>query len=273
LPFNLLIIWRLEMRRAGTASPESAPSGTADIRQHDRGPKNAQSVKHKVKSAVTAAIATVATAAGVFGPHLGASPNLDIYGGCGLNGVATTSDQVKANPLKNRYSFPGSTDIDSKVDLAVMLKSVKGQLDESKAAEIEGYITEVKPGGIESCNCGATDPTFMDTHIYVNLTPKPDKKSAVIVEVTPRIRQLMLGRADWSSHNLANILPVGTKVRITGWLFYDEEHENAAENIKVRPHNWRGTCWELHPVTGIEMENAEQESVTGPAPGESKPGP
>jgi hypothetical protein len=259
------------MRRGRSTTPESAPAGEPESGHH--APKNTQNARHKVKTAITVAVATVATAVGVFGPHLNATPNLDVFAGCGLNGAVTTSEQARANPLKNRYSFPESKDIDTKVDLPTMLKSVMGQLSESKAAEIEGFITEVKPGGVESCNCGATDPTNMDTHIYVNLSPTPDKKHAVIVEVTPRIRQLMSGTADWSTNTLKKLLKVGTKVRITGWLFYDKEHENASENIKVRPHNWRGTCWELHPVTAIEMENAEQESDQGSGTGGSGPNP
>ncbi len=239
------------------AQPQGQPSQSAGKKQ---------SKKHTVKSVLTAAAAAIVTGAGVFGPHLSSTPNMDVFAGCGLAGIVTTAQQAKLNPLKNRYSFPTPADIAANVDLATMLKSTGGQLDDSKAAQIEGFITEVKPGGIESCNCGATDPINMDTHIYVNETPGGDKKHAIIVEVTPRLRQLMAGKADWSTPTLIKLLKPGTKVRITGWLFYDAEHENAAQNIKDRPHNWRGSCWELHPVTGIEMENAEQ------TPGLSPPG-
>jgi hypothetical protein len=254
------------MRSHSTTNPPAGkpPPGVNVEPSANPGPGKKQRKKHTVKTVLTAAAAAAVTAVGVFGPHLSSTPNMDVFAGCGLTGIVTTAQQAKLNPLKNRYTFPTTEDIVPKVDLALMLKSTKGQLDDSKAAEIEGFITEVRAGGIESCNCGATDPINMDTHIYVNETPDGDKKHAVIVEITPRMRKLMEGKADWSTKSLVKLLKPGTKVRLTGWLFYDSEHENAAQNIKDRPHNWRGTCWELHPVTGIEMENAEQPSVPSP---------
>ena len=89
--------------------------------------------------------------------------------------------------------------------------------------------------------------------IYVNATATKDERHAVIVEVTPRVRYLRQQQGvDWSTETLAREY-TGKHVRITGWLFYDAEHENAAENIESRPNNWRGTCWEIHPVTAIDL--------------------
>ena len=243
-----------------SASASSTPNGNAGTGIP------ASTFLNKVKMGLAAAVATAAVAVGVFGPHLNTTPDLNSVNGCGLGGKATNAMQTASNPLKNRFSFPSTQDIDTQVNLDIMLKKTKGGLDDHKAASVEGYITKVKEGGVESCNCGATLHPFMDTHIYVNKTPLFDAKNAVIVEVTPRLRQEMQGTADWSTASLIKLLPPGTKARITGWLFYDAEHENAAENIQSRPHNWRGTCWEIHPVTGIEMENDEQDApVTAPA--------
>ena len=207
---------------------------------------------------ISAAVATIVTAVAVFAPHIGADAKLDTFHGCTLSGRATNNVQTRLNPLKNRHAFPKAEEV-LELTLDKLLNSKKMDLDDGKAAQIEGFITRVKKGGVESCNCGTTDPVYMDTHIYVNKTAIFDAKTAVIVEVTPRLREEMRDTADWSTDTLIKLLPEGTKAKITGWLFYDEEHENAAANIdRTRLHNWRGTCWELHPVTSIEVEDAEQ---------------
>jgi len=112
----------------------------------------------------------------------------------------------------------------------------------------------VKPGGLESVNCHAKSLARRDTHIEVALSMKATGKQAVVVEVTPYWRAKMKAQGvDWSTHRLEKTLR-GHRVQFTGWLFLDAEHENAAET--TRPggaHDWRGTAWEIHPVTGIKV--------------------
>ncbi len=44
------------------------------------------------------------------------------------------------------------------------------------------------------------------------------------------------------------------KVRVTGWMFFDSDHNTEAENTNPGgPKNWRATSWEVHPVTGFEV--------------------
>lgn len=71
---------------------------------------------------------------------------------------------------------------------------------------LEGYVIDVKPGGVETCNCRTTDTLFRDTHI--ELTPsktdpgarKDGKYRRVIVEVTPRFRLLEAQKGvDWTT--------------------------------------------------------------------------
>jgi hypothetical protein len=58
---------------------------------------------------------------------------------------------------------------------------------------------------------------------------------------------------DWTTDALRAALRRRT-VRFTGWLFFDGEHDDEAENTRPgRPENWRATAWELHPVTRIEV--------------------
>lgn len=231
---------------------------------------------HKRRNVLSATVTSVVAMASVVGSHLSAPPlastslppsittpgvgSLDVINGCPMSGKAVNALQIQANPLKNRYTLPTLADIDPTVTLDKMLAPTSNpgtELNENKAATIEGYILEVKAGGIESCNCGTDIPQYMDTHIYVTRTPNPPlkKKEAIIVEITPRLRALMQGTADWSTQTLINQYPPGTKVKITGWLFYDKEHEESSENNNPgKANNWRGTCWEIHPVTSIEPE-------------------
>jgi hypothetical protein len=43
-------------------------------------------------------------------------------------------------------------------------------------------------------------------------------------------------------------------VEVTGWLLFDIEHTDGAENSSPgKPGNWRATCWEIHPITEIAV--------------------
>ena len=76
----------------------------------------------------------------------------------------------------------------------------------------------------------------------------------MVVEVSPRIRKLMSEKGiNWDTKTLRDKL-LGRWVKFEGWLFFDEEHANAAENTNPgRERNWRATAWEIHPVTNIEI--------------------
>jgi hypothetical protein len=68
---------------------------------------------------------------------------------------------------------------------------------------------------------------------------------AVIVETTPRIRSLH----HWDPTVLDKwVGSSGKPVRITGFLMLDPEHRNQVGQ-------YRGTVWEIHPITNIEVCN------------------
>ena len=116
-----------------------------------------------------------------------------------------------------------------------------------------GYVYEVKNGGAETCNC--KDPNVKDTHIEILLDPMQNEKMyRVVAEITPRMRKLMLAKGiDWSTKTLRDKI-LGRWVKFEGWLFFDEEHANAAENTAPgRERNWRATAWEIHPITNMEV--------------------
>ena len=176
---------------------------------------------------------------------------------CSEEGNATT-DGIKAlNILKNRSSFPLSTDFNSQITLTSLLE--KGddinRWSNKKAGRIIGYVKEVKVGSVETANCKATEKDLRDTHIELVLKPNSyEKNICVVIEVTPRIRKIMLAQGiDWSTLMLRSKY-LGRWVEVEGWLFFDSEHSNKAENTNPgNLTNWRGTAWEIHPVTSIKI--------------------
>ena len=181
---------------------------------------------------------------------------------CGPEGSTSKPDVKTLNRQKNRFQAPTVDDIDTDVSLAAMLAPGEDQnrFDPARAARIVGFVVDAKPGRKETCNCGATDPIDRDTHIEIGLAPDAPKTQRVIVEVTPRLRKLMREKpesVDWRTLTLQSHGDKGIKgkwVEVTGWLFFDAEHTNAAENTSPgTTDNWRATCWEIHPITDITV--------------------
>src|SRR5262249_49423373 len=43
-------------------------------------------------------------------------------------------------------------------------------------------------------------------------------------------------------------------VEVTGWLLFDSAHVHEAENTNPGGrHNFRATCWEIHPITDLKV--------------------
>ena len=110
-------------------------------------------------------------------------------------------------------------------------------------------------GGIETCNCKAEDEDHRDTHL--ELTPDDqhtESQYRLIVEVTPRIRAIVsANEIDWTTQSLKEKFKEH-RVKVEGWLFYDEEHKS--QSFATNPNgarNWRGSCWEIRPVTKITV--------------------
>src|SRR5579862_5780396 len=87
---------------------------------------------------------------------------------CAASGRPKSSAKIKAlDLLKNRNRAPKDEDIDPLVSLVAMLAPGADytRFSNDKGETIRGYVMSVKVGGIESCNCKATDPADRDTHI------------------------------------------------------------------------------------------------------------
>ena len=179
-----------------------------------------------------------------------------MYHGCGPYGSAVFPPAQQFNYLKNRTSQPKDKDIKSQITLAALLASGKdaNRWSDNSAARIEGFVFDVKPGGVESANCGGRDLADRDTHIEIvaNLDDTGPTKR-LIVEVTPRVRAMAATSGqDWSTEALLGLK--GHRVKITGWMLFDSEHVDESENTAPRKRdNWRATAWEIHPVTRISV--------------------
>jgi hypothetical protein len=190
-------------------------------------------------------------------PRVVPQPALETFNGCGMEGDAANPSVRGLNLLKNRYTVPEPQQLDPDVTLAAMLEpgDDRGRWNDQHAAEITGYVWDVKVGGVETVNCHATDPHDRDTHIELVLDPMNSSEiRRLIVEVTPRGRALADQRGDdWSTRALRDHLQ-GRWIRVRGWLLFDAEHESQSVNTAPgRPRDWRATAWEIHPVTSLEV--------------------
>jgi hypothetical protein len=177
------------------------------------------------------------------------------FDNCPLEGKTKVSVVQALNRLKNRTVAPLKTNVNPGITLAAVLAPGNDVMrwSATQGAIITGYVIDVKPGGAETVNCGATDPPHVDTHIEMALNAGDAKGvQHMIVEVSPRERAIMAAQGkDWSTNNLRRTL-LGHKIIVVGWMMLDREHCNASENTNPGgAHNWRATCWEIHPVTAL----------------------
>ncbi|HZU78063.1 MAG TPA: hypothetical protein VFA70_14950 [Dehalococcoidia bacterium] len=112
---------------------------------------------------------------------------------------------------------------------------------EGVAVRTTGYILGVRHEGTESPNCHDVD--HRDFHIWLAVSANDTKDTSMVVEVTPRVRDM---RPGWTDSALQSL--TGKHVRISGWLMLDQEHpEQLAQT--------RETLFEIHPIMHIEVDN------------------
>lgn len=224
-------------------------------------------------------VAIVALAAAcILSPATGSAstdPPSGTFDGCPVTGEgsqgAAPHDSI-LNTLKNRsaqtdpnvYQVAELIDSVPKPSAAALRRPREDWSHEDRAtvlpyeqaeARIVGYLYDAKPEGPEQPNCGA--PVYHgDYHVWLIDDPSQDRTHSAVVEVTPRWRE---ANPTWSIAALRSIAQDKERVRITGWLLFDQEHPEQLGNT-------RGTLWELHPITKIEVfENgAWQELESSP---------
>ncbi|HKI93966.1 MAG TPA: hypothetical protein VJ992_01625 [Gemmatimonadales bacterium] len=178
------------------------------------------------------------------------------FPGCPADGRAKRASIRALNLLKNRRAAPAAADIDASVTLERLLApgNDRHRWNTRRAATVVGYVRDVEVGGVETVNCSARAPRHRDTHIELVIDGAHRGQLPLIVEVTPWWRS-RVARAglDWSTDALRSTL-LGRRVRVTGWLLFDAAHRREAENTAPgRSGDWRGSAWELHPVTALEV--------------------
>jgi hypothetical protein len=219
-------------------------------------------------------------------------------------GSAKTPDGAERNKLKNRSAIelsgihPKSFDMTSLLQyMAPFEAETKGtrrkdlraaqrqQLEplEKQIVSITGYLVLAYAGPPETTNCGSTD--FHDWHLELfeqplDHAPQIGDPTPVICEITPRT-QTAVYRDNVRIQALAGFIrapdltiePTGhvaRKIRVTGYLLWDDEHNGAADvgtvirTIGANKYHqpWRRTAWEIHPAIKIE---ALDTAVVSPA--------
>jgi len=175
---------------------------------------------------------------------------------CSAEGSAKRSDVKALNIKKNRDGHPTDKQINKRITFDVLMQAGEHPVDfkEGDGAEIIGYVAEIKIGAVETCNCARKDHMHKDSHIELTLDPmqQGDKTKLLIVEVTPRFRQIMTEQGfDWSNRGLRGAF-LGRWVKVRGWVFYDAMHDDESAS-SAGTRIWRGSPWEIHPVTHIEI--------------------
>lgn len=219
----------------------------------------------------TAAPAAQQTSAGALDTaSLRQTPTESTFEGCPPTGDG--GDRV-LNRLKNRVDAPRAT-ISMSADSVLALPwpaSVNKQrrarwshverdsVDrwEGLPVSVSGYLVQVKREGPESPNCHGADPPYRDWHMWLGGSADDERARAVVVETTPRVRAQ---HPAWTLGEMRDLVSNDAHVRVTGWLLLDQEHPEELSKS-------RGTLWEIHPITAIEVERngrwVSLDSLTG----------
>ncbi|HXG87327.1 MAG TPA: cupin domain-containing protein [Vicinamibacterales bacterium] len=176
-----------------------------------------------------------------------------------LSGCAVLSPGKRSMmALKNRTAVPVAADVDARVTLDAFLQpgDDRRRWSEMRAAAVDGYVVAVSVARVELAN--GLLPNRRDVHIEMAMRADAPARERVIVEVTPPMREAARQRGvDWSSEALERDF-AGKWCRIEGWLLFDSDHEDEAENTNPGGvNNWRATAWEIHPVTAIAVVTKE----------------
>jgi hypothetical protein len=108
-------------------------------------------------------------------------------------------------------------------------------------------ISDFEARGVRTTGYVARIIQMDDGDYHIQITQAPgrcrgsDTPDQVITELTPGVR----GRKPaYTLASLRALCGMGTQVRLSGWLLYDSPHNG---------DSGRGTPWEIHPVTFIEL--------------------
>jgi hypothetical protein len=196
--------------------------------------------------------------------------------------IGSGGTHAEAYTKKNRVSVPCSYSpitVDEMLALTPLPAAVRALPDtdprkqylvaeEAKTVVLDGFLAMAKDGGQEGVNCGSA--TRLDTHLELvdtdAIDPSQNRSQHVIAEITPWFHEAI---PSWSTDDVGKYAsyvnvykasgqknPPG-RIRVSGYLFFDEAHVSGAAS-------WRGTAWEVHPITKIEVfENGVWKEIGG----------
>jgi hypothetical protein len=153
-------------------------------------------------------------------------------------------DSLKEYSIANIFEFPHQElDIAGKKHRENWSAAAMAQADQAErlGVRVEGYLIAVKQTGPETCN-GKND-SLRDFHIWIGASADDSKSSGLIVEMTPYYKEL---HPEWRLRYLQALCERHSKVRVSGWVLWDEEHPEEMDRS-------RGSQWEIHPVSKFEI--------------------
>ena len=188
--------------------------------------------------------------------------------------------------LRHVAAFDAQTSGRRRKDLNAAQREQLASL-EKQIVSLTAYLVIVYAGPPESTNCGSVD--FHDWHLELfeqplDHPPGIGDPTPIVCETTPRTQsalfregvrlQKLAGffrRPDMESERLGQ---KAQRVRITGYLLWDDDHNGAADvgsSIQKVGRNkyhqpWRSTPWEIHPVLKIESADGSPLAPSAPAP-------
>jgi hypothetical protein len=115
---------------------------------------------------------------------------------------------------------------------------------EQQGVVFTGYIVSVARESGDPSNCGSALPANEDIEVFLGDRPGvSESKRIILAEITPRWRAAY---PSWRAANLRTVASAGNRVRITGWLIYDEKSWREREGTTATP-------WEIEPITSIAV--------------------
>ncbi len=166
----------------------------------------------------------------------------------GVLGDASDRPTQVLDSLKNRSNAPTSYDNVTIDDILAPGKD-SARFNNDMSAKITGFVIDDTLEAGESCNCHSPLSAQHDFHIYMSNKAKARKRECMIVEITPAFRDI---HPEWTEQFVYSLR--GKKITVSGWMLYDFKHTSSS--IKYNPGGkmlWRNTCWEVHPVTSVEV--------------------
>ena len=123
-----------------------------------------------------------------------------------------------------------------------------------RGVSLEGYIAGLRrsPGDA----IGLLTWREGDLHVHLRETleprcaPEGNRSEQVVAAVT---RAFQPPKTGWSYNALVGLCERQARVRVSGWLLHDFEHVRDVGDV-------RGSAWEIHPVTKLEVWDRERHS-------------